>query len=339
MPGSRIAGTMKRSTFVASMAGAAALGNAAPARAAQFEYKFSHGFVSKFPEHKLIADACAAINKESGGRLNITVFANNVLGSELAQLSQLRSGAIQFMVIQGVSISSVVPGIPFDGIGFAFKSAAEAEHAFDGPLGDQLRSELLAKKIVGFPKVMNLGMRQVTSSSHPIHTASDFGGFKIRTPPADIVVDLFKTLGASPTPIVFPELYLSLQTHVVDGQETPYNTIEFAKFYEVQKFLSVTNHMATIFWTLGNNDAFQALPPDLREIVVRNFNKASLLERQATARNAAELAAKLKTQGVTFNDADVASMRKQLGPFYARWKDRLGSKAWALLEQTSGKLG
>jgi TRAP-type transport system periplasmic protein len=233
----------------------------------------------------------------------------------------------------------VVPGIPVDGIGFAFRSGAEAERAFDGPLGDYLRRELLAKEIVGFPKVMNLGMREVTSSSHPIRTAADFSGFKIRTPPADIVVDLFKSLGASPTPIVFPELYLSLQTHVVDGQETPYNTIEFAKFYEVQKYLSVTNHMATIFWILGDNNAWKALPPDLQAIVVRNFNRAAVLERGDTARQERTLAARLRTQGMVFNDADVTSMRKALSPFYARWKERLGGQAWELLERTAGKLG
>ena len=153
-----------------------------------------------------------AVKRETKGALDVKIFPNNQLGGELAQLSQLRSGAIQFMIMQGVSLSSVVPGVGMDGVGFAFRNAAQAESAYDGPMGAYLRKLIIDKGIFAMPRVFNFGMRQVTSSSHPIHNAGDFAGFKIRTPPAPISVDLFRSLGASPTPIQFPELYLALQT-------------------------------------------------------------------------------------------------------------------------------
>lgn len=311
-----------------------------PARAAQFDYKFSHGTPVDHPLHVRAVQMFDAIRAETNGRLDVKIFPNNILGGETAQLTQLRSGAIQFMIIQGVSLGTVVPAAQMDGVGFAWKDSRQALAAYDGPMGTYLRKEVAAKGIYSFDKVFDFGMRVVTTSSHPIHTASDFQNLKLRTPPAQIEVDLFRTLGASPTPIVFPELYTALQTHVVDGQETPYATIETAKLYEVQKYLSVTNHMPTIFWFLGNQDAWTALPPDIQKIVNRNAVKYTLLERQDIARISDAMADQLRKDGLQFNtDVDTRSMRTALGPFYAKWKAEFGPTAWSLLEATSGKLG
>jgi tripartite ATP-independent transporter DctP family solute receptor len=331
---------LARSRFLAGAAATfASIGIVrAPARAAQFSYKMAHGTPTNMALHVRSAEMWDAVRRETGGKLDVQVFPNNVLGSELAQLSQLRSGALQFMVIQGVSLSSVVPSVGIDGVGFAFRNAAEAERAYDGPLGDYLRKEIVAKGIFAFPHVFNFGMRQVTSSSHPIRTAADFGGFKIRTPPGQISIDLFRTLGASPSPIVFPELYLALQTHVVDGQETPYSTIEAAKFYEVQKYLSVTNHMATIFWFLANQQAWDALGGDIQRVVLRHAAQAAILERRDTETESQATAEKLRRMGMTFNTVETASMRSALKPFYQKWKQQFGTTAWALLEHSTGAL-
>jgi tripartite ATP-independent transporter DctP family solute receptor len=329
-----------RSRFVAGTASAfASIAIVrSPAKAAQFDYKMAHGTPTNFPVHVRSAEMWDAVKRETNGAIDVKIFPNNQLGSELAQLSQLRSGALQFMIIQGVSLSSVVPGVSMDGLGFAFKDSAQAEGAYDGPLGAYLRKLIMDKGIFAFPHVFNFGMREVTSSSHPIRNAADFAGFKIRTPPAPISVDLFRTLGASPTPIVFPELYLALQTKVVDGQETPYSTIDVSNFSEVQKYLSVTNHTATIFWFLGNMDAWNALPAPMQTIVLRNAARAAVLERRDTEQQSAATADKLRRKGLVFNTADVDSMRAQLKPFYGRWKTEFGATAWDLLEKTSGKL-
>ncbi len=333
--------TTTRSAFLtgaATAAGAAAFAGFAPARAAPFAYKLAHGTPTNFPVHVRLAELAATVRAQTAGRLDITIFPNNILGGELSQLQQLRSGALQFMIIQGVSLSSVVPGVGMDGVGFAFRDSAQAEHAFDGPLGAYLRGLVIDKGIFAFPRVFNFGMRQVTSSSHPIRSVGDFAGFKIRTPPAPISVDLFRSLGASPTPIVFPELYLALQTKIVDGQETPYSTIEATRFFEVQKYLSVTNHSATIFWLLANTDAWNALSPADQQIMLRAADVAAVAERRDTALQSAALAEKLGRLGMTFTPSDTASMRAQLKPFYAKWKGEFGATAWDLLEQTAGKL-
>jgi tripartite ATP-independent transporter DctP family solute receptor len=192
--------------------------------------------------------------------------------------------------------------------------------------------------MVAFPKMWANGMRQITSSKGPIRTAADLSGFKIRTPPGRLWVDLFKSLGASPTPLNFADVYLALQTKVVDGEENPYAIIDTAKLFEVQKYLSVTNHMWSAYWLLGNRDAWNALPPDVRATVERNAARYALLQRRDTALRNDTLADKLRREGMLLNVADTASFRAQLGEFYRTWRDQFGATAWSLLERTSGPL-
>ena len=333
--------TIKRSDFVAGTAAAfASIGIVrSPARAAQFSYKYGHDLALDHPVHLRSLEMWDAVRRETGGRLDVQSFGNSQLGNDSAMLAQVRSGAIQFIAMQGLNYSSVIPLAAIDGVGFAFRNAREATAAFDGELGDYVRREIASKGLHPFDRVFDVGFRQITSGTKAIHQASDLNGFKIRTPLARIAVDLFKTLGASPSPINFAEVYTALQTHLVDGQETPYVVIETSKFYEVQKYLNVSNHMWTAFWILGNVDAWNALPADIRTIVERNVRTSVALERADIERLDAATSTKLRGQGLTESQVDASSMRAQLGPYYARWKSEFGSTAWSLLEKTTGKLG
>lgn len=311
---------------------------ARPVQAAQFEYKLAHGATTDFPFHVRTVEAVNAIKRDTGGRLNISLFPNSVMGSELANIGQIRSNTIQFAWIPSIALSTAVPGLAIDGLAFAFRNAHDVESAYDGPMGQYLTKLIDAKGMHGFPGVTNLGMRVVTTSNHPIRTAADFAGMKFRVQPGPIGVDAFRSLGASPTPIVFPELYTALQTHLVDGQETPVQTIDNAKFYEVQKYLSVTNHQATIFWLVGSQDGWNALPHDVQDIVTKHFTEAAVRSRRDTVVQSTAHAEKLRRFGLTFNDADTGSMRSMLKPFYAKWKKEFGDEVWALMEKTTGPL-
>ena len=131
-----------------------------------------------------------------------------------------------------------------------------------------------------------------------------------------------------------------MQTRIVEGQENPLALIDLYKFYEVQKFVSVTNHMWDGFWTLANGRAWAALPPDLREIVERNLNAAAKLERADVAALNASLQGALSQKGITFNTTDSQVFRAALrkAGFYAEWKEKYGAEAWAVLEQQVGAL-
>ena len=330
---------MNRAQFTGGGAAAAlALTAARPASAAQFNYKYGTPTQLGHPLTLRAAQMWDAVRTETGGRLDVKPFPNSELGGDTAVLTQLRSGALQFLSFTGGILASVVPSAAVDGVGFAFKSTEQAFATMDGPLGALVRKDMAAAGIYAFDKIWDNGWRQITSSTHPIQTAADLQGFKIRTPASKLWIEMFKTLGASPTPMNIAELYTSLQTHVVDGQENPLAIIEAAKFYEVQKYLSITNHMWTGFWLIANGDAWAALPADIQAVVTRNATKYAMLERADVGKMTGQLIAQLKTQGMAVNTADAATFRAKLGPYYAIAKDLVGAPAFALLEQSVGKL-
>ena len=330
-----------RKRFVAGLAGGAGALVLAPraARAETLSFKYGHNLPVEHPLHVRMVEMWAAVRKESSGRLDVTIFPNNELGGDTAMLTQLRSGALQFMTLAGAILASVVPVAGIESVGFAFKSPDAPFPAMDGRLGAYIRKEIEARDLVVFEKVWDLGLRQVTTGTKPIASVADLDGLKIRTPPGKAWIDLFRALGASPTPINFSETYTALQTHVVDAQETPLLTIEVARIYEVQKYLTMTNHMWSGYWLLANPDAWKQIPPDVQAIVARNAAKYAPLQRRDVALLNASLSDKLHRQGLTINTVDTGPFRAKLAPQYEKWKDEYGATAWGLLESYVGKLG
>jgi TRAP-type transport system periplasmic protein len=312
----------------------------APAAAATWTYRYASNLTVDHPLNVSMRQCWNAVRDETGGRLDVKMFPNSQLGGDTAVLTQLRSGAVQFFTLDGGILQGVVPVAAIQGIGFAFKDSADAFRALDGALGDYVRKEITAKGLYVHPKMWENGMRQITSNSKPIHSADDLTGLTIRTPAGALWVDLFKSFGASPTPINFNETYTALQSKIVDGEENPYAIIDSAHLYEVQRYLSVTNHMWSAYHFLGNNAAWQALPVDVRTIVERNLTKYALQQRVATAERNASLADQLARRGMKINQADTASFRTRLqsSGFYRKWKTTFGQAAWDLLEANSGKL-
>jgi TRAP-type transport system periplasmic protein len=330
----------KRSRFL--MASAAVLGAIGivrgPVPAAQFVYKFGDPSPSSDPTTVRMVQMAAAIKAETQGRMEIQVFPDSQLGSPTSMLTQLREGVLPFIAVNRSIFTDIVPTAAIDSVGFTFTSTRQILAALDGGLGAYIRRELALKGMYVFEKCTDSGFRQVTSSTKQVRTVDDLAGFKIRIPPARIFVDLFKTLGASPVPLDSNGLYLALQTHIVDGQEASFANIETYKYYEVQKYLAITNHISSGSWLAANADAWNALPPDIQAVVKRNVAKYVLLQRSDFGTQNATFGDKLKSQGFVFNTANTATMRARLGPYYARWKSELGSTAWSLLEATVGKL-
>jgi TRAP-type transport system periplasmic protein len=151
---------------------------------------------------------------------------------------------------------------------------------------------------------------------------------------------MFKALGASPATLNFAEAYTALQTHVVDGQENPLSVIDTAKFYEVQKYVSMTNHMWDGYWMLCNGRAWKTLPEDVRLVVSRELNRAAEEDRTDIAALDASLKSKLESKGMVFNSADPEpfhTVLKQSG-FYEQWRKIFGDDAWAVMESYVGHL-
>ncbi len=334
--------SISRRRFAAG--GIAALASVAVVRsrasAAQWTYKYASNVSVDHPLNVRMRECWSAVSKETGGRLDVQIFPNNQLGGDTQALQQLRSGALQFFTLDGGILQAVVPVAAIQGVGFAFKDSNDAFRAMDGALGDYVRAAIRTAGLYVHPRMWENGMRQITSSGKPIRGVGDLAGFKIRTPAGELWVDLFKSLGAAPAPLNFSELYTALQTHVFDGQENPYAIIDVGRLYEVQKYISVTNHMWSAYHFLGNQEAWNVLPHDVQSIVERNLTKYALLQRRDTALLNDALSEKLARRGMTVLRAETGGFRAKLASsgFYTKWRDKFGAAAWALLEKSSGKL-
>jgi len=308
--------------------------------AAEFVYRYANNNVIAHPMNIRLREAVDKIKEESGGRMEIQLFPNSQLGGDSDMLSQLRTGAIQMFNLSGLILATYVPVASINGIGFAFKDYDQVWPAMDGALGAFVRSGIAKAGLYAFNNMWDNGYRQITSSTHPINTPDDIKGFKIRVPVSPLWTSMFKALGASPTSININEVYSALQTKIVEGQENPLSLINLFKFYEVQKYVSFTNHMWDGFWTLANAKAWADLPKDLQEIVARNINGAALKEREDVRQLNDSLQGDLTQKGMVFNKTDAEKFRATLrtAGFYAEWKGKYGAEAWAALEKQVGSL-
>jgi TRAP-type transport system periplasmic protein len=311
-----------------------------PAEAAEFAYKCGTALPDGHPMVIRGREAMAKIKEESGGRLDITLYTNSVLGQDTAMISQTIAGALEMYFLPIDLLAPKNPACGIFGVGFAFDGYAHVWEAMDGELGQYLRG--IAGQI-GFhciDKCPDHGFRQITTKSKPINSPKDLEGFKIRLPVAPYLSALFQHLGASPTPINFGEVYSALQTGLVDGQENPLILIDTAKLYEVQKYCSITNHVwAGIHYSFGNI-YWQKLPAALQELSDKHFTAAALVEREDWQKMSKGEREKLTGKGMTFNTPDITPFREVLRDkkFYAEMQQKSGDKAWALLEKYVGPL-
>ena len=329
-----------RRTFAATALGGVTV-FARRLRAADFNVIQYHNQVATSSLHQRLVEMWAAINKETNGRVEAQVFPmnNGIAGSDPAALKLLMAGDIQFFTLMGGILGTVVPVAEVQQVPFAWRSAPDAHKAVDGPLGEYVIQEMSAKGIHGFRVGgFDNGMRHITANLRPVRTPADLVGMRMRVPAGEMVADTFRSLGAEPLVFNSAEIHASLKSGRVDAQENPLALVNNFRLYEVVKFVSLTNHMWSGFNQMAHLPTWQKMPADVRDTIDRNVTRYVRLQRADQERLNNTLRPELEKRGLQFNDVDPAPFRRQLAGFYAKWKERLGSKCWALLEQTTGRL-
>src|SRR5215218_8181488 len=226
-----------------------------------------HGQAATSTLHRNLVAMWGAIGTETGGRVAATVHAENgkIAGGDPAALRMLIAGEIQFYTLMGGIIGTVVPVAEVQQVPFAFKSAAEAHKAIDGPFGKYIGEEMAAKGMYLFPVAgFDNGMRQVATIARPIIKPDDFAGMKIRVPPGQLIFDTFKAFGAEPVTTPANAIYPSLQSGKVEAQENPLGIVDGFKLYELVKYASLTNHMWSGFNLMAHLATWQRLPEDIK---------------------------------------------------------------------------
>ena len=238
-----------------------------PARAADYRFSQYHNQAASGTLHKNLTAMWEAVRVETNGRVETTVYAENnkLPGGDPDALKMLIAGEIQFFTLMGGIIGTVVPVAEAQQLPFAFKNAAEAHKAIDGPLGRYIGQEMAAKGLHLFPVAgFDNGMRQVAAISRPIVSPDDFAGMKIRVPPGQMMLDTFAAFGAQPVTTPANKIYDSLKSGVVDAQENPLAILQGFKLYELVKYVSLTNHMWSGFNAMAHPATWNALPDDIK---------------------------------------------------------------------------
>ncbi|MFE1599434.1 TRAP transporter substrate-binding protein [Methylobacterium sp. ID0610] len=338
---SKPGGALSRRSFLTAAAAVPLVAvRTRPALAAEFTYKLATGQSLTQPINARLDQATQRIREASGGRLELKFFPASQLGSDTDLITQVRTGGIEFLNIAGSVISTVAAGAAITNVGFAFADYDQAWRGADGPIGEYVRVQIEKAGLVIAAKAADNSFRQITSAAKPIRTPEDLKGYRIRVPVSPIFTSLFSALGASPTSINFNELYTALQTRLVDGQENGLVAIDAGKLYEVQKYVSETNHIWDPFWIVANRRAFGRLPEGLQEIVRRELDRAAMEQREDVARLNGTLKTQLTAKGLVFESADKEAFRRSLTQtgFYRDWKAKFGPEAWKALESVTGAL-
>ena len=233
---------------------------------------------------KQMADQVAA---KAGDRLEIQVFPNQQLGNERDMIEGMQLGTIDLAVINTPLLAGFDPRFQLFDMPFLFNSWEHVNKTLTSPIGDDLKKSLDPKQLKAFA-FSTAGFRHVLNYKRPIHKPEDLSGLKIRTLDNPVHVAIMNAMGANATPMQYSEVATALRQHTVDGLDSPIAATVTEKFYETNKYLSLTGHVFTGVIYLMGMKRFQSLPADLQAIVAdaaaSGANTETALHNQFEAR-------------------------------------------------------
>jgi len=272
---------------------------------------------------KLFAEEVA---KASGGKLKVRTFGAASLGPDSQMQNALIGGAQEMMVGSTATLVGITKEMAVWDTPFLFTRETQADAVLDGPVGRRIMDKLEEKGLVGLVYWEN-GFRNMTNNARPIAKLEDFEGIKLRVMPNPVFLETFRLMGANAVPLPFSELFTALETKAVDGQENPYNTILSSKFYEVQKYLTVTNHVYSPWILTASKRWWDGLSQTEKDILLEAAKKSRDFERQDTRAEASKALAQLKANGMQVNEIS------------AEETQRMREKAQPAIQQVIGSVG
>ena len=318
---------------VLAVAGAAVFSAALPALAQDIKprlIRFGYGLNEQSNQGRASKVFAEAVEKASGGKMKVRTIGASALGPDVQMQNSLIGGAQEMMVGSTATLVGITKKMALWDTPFLISNAKEADALLDGPIGDKIRAKLQEKGLVGLAYWEN-GFRNLTNSKRAINKVEDLDGIKLRVMQNNVFLNSFKTLGANAVPMAFSELFSALETNTVDGQENPFNTILSSKFYEVQKYMTVTNHVYSPWIVMVSKKWWDQLSKDEQKILSDAAKLSRDFERKDTRDEASRAVADLKAKGMQVNElspAESARMRDKLTRVYAQIGADIGMDLW-----------
>lgn len=333
---------LTRRLFTAAASTALAALMALPAGAADFIAKIGHLESSLQSRHYALEKVAAAILARTDGKVEFQLFPQGQLGQQREMTEAVQMGALEATVAPAAFLGGFNPVVSIMDIPFLLpEDEDKARQLLDGPFGQQLCQSFDARGVTCLGLWPN-GRKSLTSNK-PIASVEDFAGQRFRVMDSKILIAQFAALDASAVAIDFSELYTSLQTGVVDGEENPLDTIQRMKYNEVQKHLVVSNHGAMEDVILFNTAWWESLPEEYQTIIAEEFTKAvpNLIAHKAEAVAAARAA--LTEAGMDVRDLSederAAFIEKMTEPTRAAYLSLAGEEGRALLDTYEAEIG
>ena len=292
---------MKRQTFVRFALSALALCAAAGAQAqtpSTAKIRFAHAGPETASQHLAALEFAKLVKERSKGTLEVTVYPGSQLGNDSTVIGAVRGGTIDIMMAGSGNFSGMAPRLDVLDIPFLFRDPAHAYATVDGDVGQRLAKELEPHNLQPLA-YWEVGFRSITTKSRAVTKPDDVKGLKIRTTPNPTHIQAWKLLGSNPIPMPLGELFGALESGAVDAQEHPVDITYAAKFYEVQKHLTMSRHAFTAMPVVMNKKKFDGLKPEQQQALLSAAQDAKLFQRQTNQKNEAGIIAELRKHGMT----------------------------------------
>lgn len=285
---------------------------AGPTFAAEVTLKLGHLSNEQTTWHKAAVKFGEEVKSLSDGRVVVKVYPNSSLGKEMDLVSGMQLGTVD-MTITGESLQNWAPKAALLAVPYAYKTIEHMDSVAGGEIGDMIEAQIIDKAKLRPLAYFARGPRNLTSN-RPIKSPSDLNGLKLRVPNVPLFVDVWDSLGAKPTPMAFSEVFTSLQSNVIDGQENPLALIKSASFFEVQKFVNKTEHVRSWIYLALAEKTWSKLSAADQAAVAEAAKRAQVYERMLFLEESDKLVAELEAKGMTFVEVDgkaFASQAKQ----------------------------
>lgn len=286
--------------------------------------------------HKALLNFKKNVEEKSKGRLKIEIYPNGALGGDVQLMEAVATGSLDMALPSTSVLTTYSDEFGILDMPYLFKDAKSAFAAMDGDVGKQLSEKIKSKGIDILGYTYN-GPRSTTSKVKPIEKPEDLKGLKMRVMESPIFIDYYKTLGANPTPMSFTELYTGLQQGTVEAQENPPFLTFANKFYEVQKYSSIDEHVHNFLAFMINDAKFKSLSADDQKLLqeeakkyVDEQRKMELKDNEKAIKDL-ETIGKLQTNVLTADQK--AAMRKALQPMYDKYEAKFGKAMFDLCEK------
>lgn len=292
--------------------------------------RFGYGLSEDSNQGRAVRFFADEVARLSDGKLKVRGFGDASLGPDVQMQNALVGGAQEMMVGSTATLVGTVKEFALWDAPFLFANAKEADAVLDGPVGLKLIDSLKAQGLVGLVYWEN-GFRNLTNSRHAIEKAEDLKGVKLRVMQNPVYLQMFNDAGANAVPLPFSELFTAMETGAVDGQENPYTTILSSKFYEVQKYLTVSNHVYSPWIVLVSKKWWDGLSQDEQKILAEAAIASRDFERKDTREQSQKALEELKAKGMGVSElpeGEIAKLREIAAPATKSVIDSIGQSLW-----------